>query len=137
MDKSKVSIEEKDHVLIMELNRPEKLNAFDFTIMFPCIGKIFTEEDCDMIGAPEKGISIDTKEFQIIQRCASFFHRFTASGFCEGFAAFHPTADKEPFILVGVTYHQNLIVLNKQNAHAQRDGFNDSDNADVDVVEDV
>jgi enoyl-CoA hydratase len=29
MDKSRVSVEEKDHVLIMELNRPEKLNAFD------------------------------------------------------------------------------------------------------------
>ena len=29
MSKSKVSIEEKDHVLMIELNRPEKRNAFD------------------------------------------------------------------------------------------------------------
>jgi enoyl-CoA hydratase/carnithine racemase len=29
MGKSKVSIEEKDHVLMIELNRPEKRNAFD------------------------------------------------------------------------------------------------------------
>ncbi len=29
MGKNKVSIEEKDHVLIIELNRPEKRNAFD------------------------------------------------------------------------------------------------------------
>ncbi len=32
MDKSRVSTEEKNHVFIIELNRPEKLNAFDLEL---------------------------------------------------------------------------------------------------------